>query len=341
MKRVKISPRKKLQLEQLHANTRDRKQGDRIKAVLLRSEGWTVQMISQALRIHETTVSRHINDYQIGKFNIASGGSDSALDEKQTQQLISHLQDHTYQSTKEIIVHVRTTFGITYSVPGMNKWLHRNGFSYKKPKGYPHKASAEQQGQFRQEYEDLKANLKEDEAMMFMDSVHPSQATKVTHGWIKKGQDKPIATTASRTRLNIIGALSIGEAEKTMINSYETVNGESIVHFITRLRNKSKKTGKIYLILDGAGYHRTEIVKDAAQRLNIQLVYLPAYSPNLNPIEQLWKLMNEFSRNNKFFHSAQEFRECIMNFFKKTLRKIKGIANTRITDNFQQLNHAF
>lgn len=47
----------------MHDSTRDGRVRDRIKAVLLASEGWSSAMISQALRIHETTVVRHINDY--------------------------------------------------------------------------------------------------------------------------------------------------------------------------------------------------------------------------------------------------------------------------------------
>ena len=68
-------------------------------------------------------------------------------------------QVNTYRTTQEIIVYVTARYGVTYSVPGMNTWLHRKGFSYKKPKGYPHKASLEQQEQFIKYYADLKANL--------------------------------------------------------------------------------------------------------------------------------------------------------------------------------------
>ncbi|AAU27775.1 winged helix-turn-helix domain-containing protein [Legionella pneumophila serogroup 1] len=46
-----------------------------------------------------------------------------------------------------IIAYVEKKWSIIYSVPGMNKWMHRNGFSYKKPKGHPHKANREQQEQ--------------------------------------------------------------------------------------------------------------------------------------------------------------------------------------------------
>ncbi len=63
----------------------------------------------------------------------------------------------------------------------------------------------------------------------------------------------------------------------------------------------------VHIVLDGAVYHRTEMVKNAAKVLNIELHYLPPYSPNLNPIEQLWKVMNEHVRNNVYFPSTPDF----------------------------------
>jgi transposase len=47
-------------------------------------------------------------------------------------------------------------------------------------------------------------------------------------------------------------------------------------------------------------------VVEKAKELNIKLHYLPPYSPNLNPIERLWKVMNEHARNNKYFATAKE-----------------------------------
>ncbi|HIF9151151.1 TPA: helix-turn-helix domain-containing protein, partial [Photobacterium damselae] len=53
--KITLTPQQKLQLEQMHDSTRDGRVRDRIKAVLLASEGWSQTMIAQALRIHEST----------------------------------------------------------------------------------------------------------------------------------------------------------------------------------------------------------------------------------------------------------------------------------------------
>ncbi|WP_276280461.1 transposase [Vibrio sp. CUB2] len=94
------------------------------------------------------------------------------------------------------------------------------------------------------------------------------------------------------------------------------------------------------LVLDGAAYHRSEMVRNAAKVLNIELHYLPVYSPNLNPIERLWKVMNEHLRNNVYFPSKAAFTSAIKTFFDVTLPEVAGSLVSRITDNFQILKPA-
>jgi hypothetical protein len=58
-------------------------------------------------------------------------------------------------------------------VSGLNKWLHQNDFSYKQPKGVPHKFDKHKQAVFIEEYERLRNSLSDVEPILFMDAVHP------------------------------------------------------------------------------------------------------------------------------------------------------------------------
>jgi transposase len=219
----------------------------------------------------------------------------------------------------------------------MTKWLQAHDFRYKQPKGTPAKADLRQQEAFIEAYLQLLEDTPAHAPLLFIDAVHPTIATKISYGWIKKGVNNPIATTASRTRVNIIGAIEL----KTMTVTsefVETVNADSIKSFFEKLKKAYPKAEKLHIILDQAGYHRSQAVKEAALLYDIELHYLPPYSPNLNPIERLWKVMNEQVRHNVVFHSAQAFREQLALFFTSTLPKIKHSLLTRITDNFQTLN---
>lgn len=335
MKKINLSVKIKAQLEQRHKSCKNRYECDRIKAVLLHSEGWSTSMISQALRLHETSINRHINDYIDNKLKPENGGSESALNEEQTVELIEHLETRTYHYVHEIIEHIKLTYGISYSVPGINKWLHRNEFSYKKPKGHPYRADKQQQLNFVRKYKRLKKQLGSNEAILFMDSVHPTQATKLSYGWIRAGKTKKVYTSASRTRINLVGVINLKDPGNIQAFEYDTINGATISNFLTHVRAQYSSTGKIHLILDRAGYHRASEVKKTAKKMNIKLHYLPPYSPNLNPIERLWKLMNEHARNNQFFKSAKDFRDALFDFFKNTMPDIVGSFPGRINDNFQ------
>ena len=124
------------------------------------------------------------------------------------------------------------------------------------------------------------------------------------------------------------------------IDDYESINSETIVRFFCKLRESYPLAHKLHIILDGAGYHRSDLVRDAAFVLNIELHYLPPYSPNLNPIERLWKVMNEKSRNNVYFKSKRDFKAAIDQVFTVTLPEIPGSLASRINDNFQVLKPA-
>ena len=113
-------------------------------------------------------------------------------------RLIEHLTENTYSHTHQIVAYVKEAFGLDYTVSGMNKWPHHNGFSYKQPKGVPHKVDEKKQQAFIEAYEALKASFGEDESIIFIDAVHPTLSTKISHGWIRTGQDKVIETTGNR-----------------------------------------------------------------------------------------------------------------------------------------------
>lgn len=333
--KIELSASEKEALEKQHKVERDKRIADRIKAVLLSAEGWSQRDIAQVLRIHRETVHQHLLDYCVAKkLNIASGGSDSYLNADQTKALIEHLDENTYLKVEEIVRYVRQEFHIVYRISGMTKWLKNNGFSYKKPKGTPAKADPEAQKNFIEFYQELVAKTPEDEPIEFGDGVHPTMATKISYGWIRKGKDKRIETTASRTRLNLFGSINLACMEITIAN-YETIDSKAMRLHFQKLREKYPSARKIHLIVDCGPYNKSNETKEAALEFGIVLHFLPPYSPNLNPIERVWKLANELTRNNRVFASTKEFKNSILGFFTETWPKIAYSMIDRITDNFQ------
>ncbi|MDP0563392.1 MAG: transposase [Candidatus Endonucleobacter sp. (ex Gigantidas childressi)] len=96
--------------------------------------------------------------------------------------------------------------------------------------------------------------------VLFIDAVHPTKATKNTSGRIRKGVDKVINTTGSRTRLNIIGAIELNNLSAAVFEQFETVNGKAMIQFFKKVRTAYISMAVIHMVLDGAGYHHSKEV---------------------------------------------------------------------------------
>lgn len=325
-------------LIQKHREEKNRRNADRCKAILLSDSGWTNIKIAEVLFIDSETVGRHINEYKDSqKTENKTGGSESKLTTEQTKELIDHLETQTYVSSKDISAYVKSKYQVDYSGRGMRSWLYINEFSFKKPKGVPAKANAEKQKQFVEYYEKFVLKTPENEPILFFDAVHPTMATKITYGWIRKGKNKEIKTTASRTRMNLAGSFNLAKME-IIIGDHETINTESIEKHFQQVKMAYPDAPKIHMILDNGPYNIAQLTKDNAIKYGIILHYLPPYSPNLNPIERLWKVMNEYVRNNKHFESPKIFRQEIHAFFEEKWPEISHLMIDRINDNFRIVN---
>ena len=333
----KLSSQERSTLISRHRKERDKRLCDRIKAVLAHDEGYSYSEIARILLLDDETIRRHIKDYfEKNKLAPENGGSASYLNEAESLQLKAHLSEAIYLYVKTICAFVRNTFKKSYTISGMTKWLHANGFRYKKPHSVPAKANKTEQAAFIKFYEKLKKKAGEKEPIYFADSVHPQHQTHLAYGWILEGQRKEMPTTAYQKRLSFIGGICL-EGHKFFYEQASEVNAESIASFLVELRKRHPEKCVIHLIWDNAGYHRDRTIQAFAEGLAIKLHYLPPYSPNLNPIERLWKLMHEHVTYNTYYETFSEFTQATIQFLKSIGRK-KTILASRITDNFHTLH---
>ena len=331
---------KKKELRKLikrHRKERDGRIRDRIKAVIAYDDGCAYSEIAKTLLVDSETIRRYIAAYRDNKKLITeSGGSESKLDDNQTKELIAHLHEVTYLYVKDICRYVLENYEVKYSISGMTKWLNANGLRYKKAHGVPAKANKEKQQSFIKYYEQLKQVAGSKEPIYFADSVHPAHQTQLTYGWIPKDIRKEVATTGRQKRLNFIGGICLS-GQRFTYQQADQVNAETICDFLWKLRKANPGKYYVHLIWDNASPHKNDEVHEFAEELGIKLHYLPPYSPNLNPIERLWKIFHEHVRYNKYYSTFSEFSEATLFFFKGIGRK-KKLLSSRITDNFQLLH---
>lgn len=337
-----LTDQEKANLKSQHKRERDGRIRDRIKAVLLSDKGWSPQQIAEALLISDQAVRDHLEDYKAShKLRPESGGSKEKLTPEQSQKLQAHLQEHTYLYVKDIVEYVKVTFRENYTIHGMRNWLKRHGFSYKKPAVVPGKANEQQQREWIANYEKLRQTLPESEAICFTDGVHPTHNVQPTYGWIKKGVRKEIPANSGRKRINLSGTIDIME-HKVVVQEDTTLNADATIGFFKKVEKAYPGKTRIHIFADNAPYYRNKKVKQFLENSKIKLHFLPPYSPNLNPIERLWKWMKERVIYNTYYEDFDDFKLAVMGFF--TLlnslaaeSELGKSLRSRVSDNFRPI----
>lgn len=331
-----LSAEKLTELRAAHRNTRDKREADRIKAVVLLATGWTAEQVAEVLQVDANTVRNHFKRYREGGLkalgHVAYRGTESALDEDQLAILDAHLQAHLYVTAKAVAHWVEEAFGVCYTDSGMTALLHRLGYVYKKPKLVPGKADASAQKAFLDEYEKLKQNKGEDDPVYFMDAVHPQHNPVLACGWIKRGEDREVPSNTGRRRVNINGAIDLERLEP-VVRFDETINTDSTIALFEQLEQLHLAAAWIYVVCDNARYYRSKAVKQYLKNSRIKLVFLPPYAPNLNLIERLWKFFKKKILYNRYYESFDEFRAACEEFFSNP-RKYHRELRSLLTENF-------
>lgn len=325
-------------LREAHRAERVKKKADRIKTILLLNEGWSYEQIAQALFLDDSTARRYQTEFEAGGLDGLLDdnyiGGTSKLTQEQLSILKAALTGKIYLSAKDIRRFVEKEFGIQYTPEGLVHLLHRLGFVYKKTKQVPGKADAAAQKKFLEEvYTKLKAEMKADDKLYFLDGVHPQHNSMSAYGWLEKGKTKEIRSNCGRQRLNLNGALCLKDYE-VVIREDESINAQSTLKLFEALEEKNPEAETIYCILDNARYYRAKIVKEYLRTSRIELVFLPPYSPNLNLIERLWKFFRKKILYHRYYSDLAEFKSVTLAFF-KNLPSYKEELRTLLTENFE------
>lgn len=318
---MKLTARQRKDLIRLEKQIPHKGVSTRIKIILGLDAGYSAKEVAEILLIDEDTVtkwkklyeqSRYLSDW-LGDEN---NGYRGRLTREQEKLIEKYVEKEVIPDFQQVVAFIQNTCGVSYTVDGVSKLLHRLGFVYKQVIGIPGKLNKEKQEAFVKEYQELKENKKEDEVILFSDGVHPTHNLHKTKAWIKKGEEKQVRTNTGRGRLNINGALDL-ETMRVTAHFSETINAETTMELFDKIQLVYKDKTTIYLIIDNATYYKNKDVKAylAREDCRIKLIFLPSYSPNLNYIERLWKYMKKYIIGVKYREKFKEFESDIHYFF--------------------------
>lgn len=152
-----------------------------------------------------------------------------------------------------------------------------------------------------------------------MDECHFQQHGSRCTMWVPPEEKDPVVLLApTRKSVSLFGAVNLSTGK--LIHSISPVfNAETFASFLRMLSKRGGKLKRIFIVLDNARYHHAVLLRSwlLKNRRRIRLLFLPPYSPELNPIERVWKLTRRNCTHNQYFPSL----DCLVNSVKEQLNK--------------------
>jgi transposase len=216
--------------------------------------------------------------------------------------------------TREIIrVLLREQFLLKLSLASVGRLLKQLGLTCQRPLFRAMEQDPQRVRQWlEQEYPCLREQARQAGAEIYFGDEAGVRSD--CHGgttWGIQGKTPVVRSTGQRSSVNMISAVSARGAMRFMLTKGK-VNGSVFVDFLKRLMHNALRP--IFLILDGGSYHRSRPVKDYVASLGgkLQLFFLPPYSPELNPDEQVWNHVKHHGVAKAALRSGKELRKFVM-----------------------------
>lgn len=148
-----------------------------------------------------------------------------------------------------------------------------------------------------------------------------------------------IQAPSGRQRFNVLAALNAVTHELVTVTNETYITAQTVCTLLERLAALNLSV-PISVFLDNARYQKCALVRDTAARLHIELCFLPAYSPNLNLIERLWKFVKKQCLYSHYYADFASFKAAIVQCLSETDTRHKSALASLLTLRFQVFRKA-
>ncbi len=314
----------------------------KMEVLWLKSQNLPLNMICRLANISPNTLRKYCQQYQAGGIE--------KLKEINFYQLKSELKLH--QTTikeylklnppvtiNEAVNQIENLTGIKRSPTQIQKFLKSIGMRCLKVGAIPSKADPDEQEEYK--INKLEPRLEEarqgKRAVFFVDAAHFVMGAFL--GMIWCFQRLFIKSPSGRKRFNVLGALNAITHEVILVTNDSYITAIQICELLQKLADLGLSI-PITLVLDNARYQKCRVVQDLAKSLEIELLYLPTYSPNLNLIERLWKFVKKKCLYGKYYEDFTQFSSAISECLNDAHLQHKKELDSLLTLRFQHFDKA-
>lgn len=162
-----------------------------------------------------------------------------------------------------------------------------------------------------------------DYVVVFQDEVHFQAQTTITRKWALKGSEPKVMSKPGKNNVSYSGFI-IPETGELIVTEPTWFNYETVIQSLRDFIKKRPLDGKRYcMVLDNAPWHKkairliwTEQQPEYSDiREAVDYICLPPYSPDLNPIEQIWRIARREKTHNRYFPSVQALKNTMDKYF--------------------------
>ena len=311
----------------------------KVKLLVLRMhhEGVEHGIIARAVRKHPNTITSYLKEYAEG--GLLASLEDRAYKPSSTLQpflpcLRCSFTVAAPATAKHAVARIAALTRVTVSEEQARRLMKRLGMRYRKSGSLPGKSDPQQQFEFLRN--ELEPRLIEAahgrRKVFFVDAAHFVLGCFL--GMIWSFSRLLIKGAPGRQRYNVLGAVESHSKEVITVRTTDNINALTICQLLEMLARKHADI-PVTMVLDNARYQRCECVRTRAAELGVELLFLPAYSPNLNLIERLWKLTKTKCLRNRYYPEFSLFTSAIDSFLDSINSSYQKELESLLTLNFQ------
>lgn len=270
------------ELEKLYRKERDGRIKIRILSLILKLKGFSYNQISDILLTPKSTIADWIKRWEKeGRFkDNPRSGAPRKLSPEKIEKLRADLnknpKDFGYiqsaWTTELLRFHIKSKYGKEYNGRYLIRFLRKLGFELIKPRQKLYKRSEDEVKEYRKKLsEEVKKAKEEGKEIAFVDESIFQVTPRIRWAWFPKGS-KPCLKINWNPKIKVVVYGALKETGEFVWKIYEKLNCENTKDFLSKL-------GDCLFILDNAKWHNVSFRK----------LKLPRYSPEENPVEQVWR----------------------------------------------------
>ena len=309
-------------LRRIHKKSKYERTRHRSHCIILSYKRYSVPQLIDILEESRNTIYNWLTSWEkegfVGLYDKKGKGRKPTFTKEKKEQIVQWVKQFP-KNIKKVLILIQEFFDVSVCKRTIKRILKSFNFTWrrvrKKVKGTPDPIEYKQKSDILEEY--VKQHKAGEIDLRFGDGTGFSLCSCIPYAWQEKGKTIEIETSKSK-RINVYGFMNIN-CQLQAYTSQDTINSELLIAFIDDFCKKIKK--KTVLVLDNASIHTSnDFLANISQwkKKNLEIFFLPKYSPQLNLIEILWRFMKyewiDFNAY-KSFESLAKYVDNILNKF--------------------------